>query len=74
MYIITEEHCQNCRVLKTILGDKLMSVQLKSASQNMDECRRLGIKTIPALVKDDETVIFDLEEIVNEVERGVNNG
>ena len=69
MYIITEEHCHNCRMLKTMLGDKLMSVQFKSASQNMDECRRLGIKTIPALVKDDETVVFDLEEIVNEVER-----
>lgn len=74
MYIITEEHCQNCRMLKTMLGDKFMSVHFKLASQNMDECRRLGIKTIPALVKDDETVIFDLEEIVNEVERRVNNG
>lgn len=69
MYIVTEEHCQNCRMLKTMLGDKLMSVQFKLASQNMDECRRLGIKTIPALVKDDETVVFDLEEIVNEVEK-----
>lgn len=56
-------------MLKTMLGDKLMSVQFKSASQNMDECRRLGIKTIPALVKDNETVVFDLEEIVNEVEK-----
>ena len=56
-------------MLKTMLGEKLMSVQFKSASQNMDECRRLGIKTIPALVKDDETVVFDLEEIVNEVEK-----
>ena len=69
MYIITEEHCQNCRMLKTMLGDKLMSVQFKLASQNMDTCRRLGIKTIPALVKDDETVVFDLEEIVTEVEK-----
>lgn len=69
MYIITEEHCHNCRILKTMLGDKFMSVQFKLASENMDTCRRLGIKTIPALVKDDETVIFDLEEIVNEVEK-----
>lgn len=69
MYIITEEHCQNCRILKTMLGDKFMSVQFKSARDNMDLCRRLDIKTIPALVKDDETVVFDLEEIVNEVEK-----
>lgn len=69
MYIVTEEHCQNCRMLKAMLGDRSTSVQFKLASQNMDECRRLGIKTIPALVKDDETVIFNLEEIVNEVEK-----
>ena len=52
-----------------MLGDKFMSVQFKLARDNMDECRRLGIKTIPALVKDDETVVFDLEEIVSEVEK-----
>ena len=69
MYIISEEHCQQCRLLKTMLGDKFMSVQFKLARDNMDECRRLGIKTIPALVKDDETVVFDLEEIVTEVEK-----
>ena len=69
MYIISEEHCQQCRLLKTMLGDKFMSVQFKLARDNMDTCRRLGIKTIPALVKDDETVVFDLEEIVTEVEK-----
>ena len=69
MYIITEEHCQNCRMLKTMLGDKLMSVQFKLASQNMDTCRKLGIKTIPALVKDDNTVVFDLDDIVTEIEK-----
>lgn len=69
MYIITEEHCQNCRILKTMLGDKVILVHFVKASENMDACRRLGVKTIPALVKDDETVIFDLEEIVSEVEK-----
>lgn len=69
MYIISEELCQNCKLLKQMLGDKALTTEFKLASQNMDICRRLGIKTIPALVKDDETVVFDLEEIVTEIEK-----
>ena len=69
MYIISETHCQNCKMLKQMLGENALRVEFKLASENMDICRRLGIKTIPALVKDDETVVFDLEEIVSEVEK-----
>lgn len=69
MYIVSETHCQNCKLLKQMLGDKALTTEFKLASENMDTCRRLGIKTIPALVKDDETVVFDLEEIVTEVEK-----
>lgn len=68
MFIISEELCQNCKTLKRMLGDKIISVQFIKASENMDLCRKLGIKTIPALVKDDNTVVFDLGEIVSEVE------
>lgn len=68
MFIISEELCQNCKTLKRMLGDKIISVQFIKASENMDLCRKLGIKTIPALVKDDESVVFDLGEIVSEVE------
>ena len=69
MFIISETHCQNCKMLKQMLGDKALTTEFKLASENMDTCRRLGIKTIPALVKDDESVIFDLGEIVAEVEK-----
>lgn len=69
MYIITEEHCQKCRLLKTMLGENIMNVKIIKASTNLDLCRELGIKAIPALVKDDETVVFDLEEIVREIEK-----
>lgn len=68
MFIISEELCQNCKTLKRMLGDKIISVQFIKASENMDLCRKLGIRTIPALVKDDKTVVFDLGEIVSEVE------
>lgn len=68
MYIITEENCQNCRLLKTMLGENIMNVKIIKASTNLDLCRKLNIRTIPALVKDDNTVVFDLGEIVSEVE------
>lgn len=68
MFIVSEELCQNCKTLKRMLGDKIISVQFVKASENMDLCRELGIKAIPALVKDDKTVVFDLGEIVSEVE------
>ena len=56
-------------MLKQMLGENAMRVEFRLAEQNMDICRRLGIKTIPALVKDDETVVFDLGKIVSEVEK-----
>ena len=71
MHIISEELCQNCKTLKRMLGDKIISVQFIKASENMDLCRKLGVKTIPALVKDDNTVVFDLGEIVSEVEKAL---
>lgn len=71
MYIISEELCQNCKMLKQMLGENALRVEFKSAKDNMDTCRELGIKTIPALVKDDKTVVFDLGEIVSEVEKAL---
>lgn len=68
MFVITEELCQNCKMLKQMLGENAMRVQFVKASENMELCRELGIKTIPALVKDDKTVIFDLGKIVSEIE------
>lgn len=71
MFIISEELCQNCKTLKRMLGDKIISVQFIKASENLDLCKELNIKTIPALVKDDKTVVFDLGEIVSEVEKAL---
>lgn len=71
MFIVSEELCQNCKTLKRMLGDKIISVQFIKASENMDLCRELGIKTIPALVKDDKTVVFDLDDIVTEIEKEI---
>ena len=62
------QNCPNCKMLKQMLGENAMRVEFRLAEQNMDTCRQLNIRTIPALVKDDESVVFDLGEIVSEVE------
>ena len=71
MYIIVGQNCQNCKMLKQMLGENAMRVEFKLAEQNMDICRQLNIRSIPALVKDDNTVVFNLSEIVSEVEKAL---
>ena len=71
MYIMVGQTCPNCKMLKQMLGENAMRVEFRLAEQNMSVCRELGIRTIPALVKDDDTVVFDLGEIVSEVEKAV---
>lgn len=68
MYIMIGQTCPNCKMLKQMLGENAMRVEFRLVEQHMDVCRELGIRTIPALVKDDNTVVFDLGEIVSEVE------
>ena len=65
------QNCPNCKMLKQMLGENSMRVEFRLAEQNMDACRQLNIRTIPALVKDDNTVVFDLGEIVSEVEKAL---
>lgn len=68
MYIMVGQNCPNCKMLKQMLGENAMRVEFRLAEEHMDICRQLNIRTIPALVKDDNTVVFDLGEIVSEVE------
>lgn len=58
-------------MLKQMLGENAMRVEFKLAEENMDACRKLGVRSIPALVKDDNTVVFNLSEIVSEVEKAL---
>lgn len=72
-------HCQRCNMLKTMLGENIIDCDIRKAEDNMDLCRAWGIKQIPALVvkptmDHGPIVYFDLEEIVDEVERRKNNG
>lgn len=54
-----------------MLGDKVITTKFIKASDNMELCRRLNVRQVPALVKDDNTVVFDLGEIVSEVEKAL---
>ena len=69
MYIMVGRTCPNCKMLKQMLGENALRVEFRLAEENMDICKELNIRTIPALVKDDNTVVFDLGEIVSEVEK-----
>lgn len=71
MYIMVGQTCPNCKMLKQMLGENAMRVEFKLAEENMDTCRKLGVRSIPALVKDDNTVVFDLGEIISEVEKAL---
>lgn len=71
MYIMVGQTCPNCKILKQMLGENSMRVEFRLAEENMDICRQLNIRTIPALVKDDESVVFDLGKIVSEVEKAL---
>lgn len=63
------QNCPNCKMLKQMLGENALRVEFRLAEEHMDICRELGIKAIPALVKDDNTVVFDLGDIVSELEK-----
>lgn len=72
-------HCQRCNMLKTMLGERIIDCEIRKAEDNMELCRQWGIKQVPALAIKPKSgcepeVIFDLEEIVDEVERRVHNG
>lgn len=71
MYVMAGQNCPNCKMLKQMLGENAMRVEFRLAEQHMDICRQLNIRTIPALVKNDDTVVFDLGEIVTEVEKAL---
>lgn len=67
MYIISNDNCGQCKMLMDTLGD--VSIPTIKASENMDLCRRLNVKQVPALVLDDETVVFGLDNIVSEINK-----
>lgn len=71
MKLITSKNCQNCKMLRQMLGQAYFFVEIHDAEDEMEFCRKVGLKSVPALVKDDETYTTDLDEIVRLVEEQV---
>lgn len=71
MYLITMKNCQKCKMLRNILGESYFSLEIRDAENEMDFCRKVGLKSVPALVIDEDSFTTDLDEIVRLVEQNI---
>ena len=68
MYLITTKNCAKCKILRQMLGDKYFFLEVRDAEDEMGTCRRMGIKSVPALVFGEEAFTTELDTIVDMVE------
>lgn len=68
MYLITTKNCERCKMLRKRLGDKYFFLEVREAEDEMGTCRRMGIKSVPALVFGEEAFTTELDTIVDMVE------
>ena len=68
MYLITTKNCAKCKILRQMLGDKYFFLEVRDAEDEMGTCRRMGIKSVPALVFGEEAFTTELDAIVDVVE------
>jgi predicted DsbA family dithiol-disulfide isomerase len=55
-------------MLNQILGSKYFTVEIRDAEAEMETCKKLGIKTVPALVIDEDNFTTELDEIVSRID------
>jgi predicted thioredoxin/glutaredoxin len=68
MYLITTKNCAKCKTLRQMLGDKYFFVEIRDAEDEIGTCRRMGIKSVPALIFGEEAFTTELDTIVDMVE------
>lgn len=68
MYLITTKNCAKCKILRQMLGDRYFFVEVRDAEDEMGTCRRLGIKSVPALVYGEDSYTTELDAIVDMIE------
>lgn len=68
MYLITAKNCSKCKMLRQMLGDKYFFLEVREAEDEMGTCRRMGIKSVPALVYGEEAFTTELDSIVDMVD------
>lgn len=64
MKLFTGINCIPCQMVKDWLKqNNITEIEIVVANDNLDETKRLGIKSVPTLVLDDETCITGVNEI-----------
>ena len=63
MKLIVGKHCGACRALEEWLDKNSIQLNRQIAEDNMDEVSSLGVKSLPTLVLDDNTLIKGNENI-----------
>lgn len=63
MKLFVGKNCVPCKMLKTWLAENSVEVQQLVAEDNMQEAQEAGVKTLPSLVLDDNSVIQGFDNI-----------
>ena len=63
MKLMVGEHCMPCKELKAWLDENNIQVEKILASENMELATQLGVKSLPTLILDDNTLIKGGEAI-----------
>lgn len=63
MKLVVGKHCGACKALESWLNANEIQLETLIAEDNMDLIQELGVKTLPTLVLDDNTLIKGNENI-----------
>ena len=63
MKLVVGKHCGACKMLESWLSENNIVMDKLIAEDNMDTVNQLGIKTLPVLVLDDNTILKGNETI-----------
>ena len=72
--IVTAEWCGPCKLLKREIAEAKIEVEYIDADQNMELCKKLGIKSIPTLITEKGDIVTSYPEIIKELNIELSNG
>lgn len=64
MKVFVGKNCSPCKALKAWLTEQNIKIEQVLAEDNMEEAKQLGIKSLPTLALDDNTLIKGTESII----------
>ena len=63
MKLMVGQNCSPCTMLKTWLQEQNIEVEQIMAEENMSLAQELGIRSVPTLILDDNSLIMGIELI-----------